>query len=742
MQEAVRALYGAAELERLVNPRVVAVVGASDTLGSFGQRTLANMADFDGAVFGINPKYRSLMDRPCMPSLADLPRSPDCVVICTARPTVRGMIEAAGEVGAGGAIVYASGFGETGKPDRIAAQAELVDVARRVGVRLAGPNCVGIANTRSRAGMNFMPDYARMGHRHGPVAIVSQSGALGYTLLQAMERGIGFSHYLAAGNSSDVEVADYIAHLASNTDVRAIIALFEGVKDGPRFLQAAQMARDAGKALIVYKAGNSAISSQAALSHTGTMVGSAAAYRAAFERTGAVAVDDLELVLEMASFFARAGSYQGGGVGVLSTSGGAAVIAADKAETHSVPLPKLAAATEAKLHTVVPEFGSVANPADLTAEVLKDAATFSFCLDAFIDDPAFSAYVVPMVFAHASSSVARAPMVVDAARRTAKALAVVWMNEWLQGPSTETFDAADQVSIFRSTDRCFATLRAWMDWHTRRTERWDAARRISPASAAANARAILEAAPSGWALSETASKQILAAYGIAIPGEALATGPDEAAEAAERIGYPVALKIASADILHKTEVGGIRLALASADAVRQAATEILTSARQHRPDALIDGLSVQQMIPSGIELVVGVKRDLQFGALIAVGLGGVMVELLGDTAVRLAPVSAAEAGEMLAGLKGFRLLTGYRGAAPADLAQIAGLICRVSELAYDLVDAVSEIDINPVIVTPAGIVAADALIVTYRRCRAAISRSSRSGRSMLARAAPLLRPTW
>ncbi len=712
MQEQGRPLYGAAELSRLIDPRTVAIVGASDTPGSFGQRTLANMADFTGEVFGINPKYRTLMDRPCVPSLKDLPRSPDCVIVCTARPTVPGMIEAAGEVGAGGAIVYASGFGETGKPDRVLAQAELVALARRVGVPLAGPNCVGLANTKSRAGMNFMPEYALMGHRHGPVAIVSQSGALGYTVLQAMERGIGFSHFLATGNSSDIDIADFIAYLAGNDDVRAIITLLEGVKDGPRFLQAAQMARDAGKALIVYKAGNSAISSQAALSHTGTMVGSAAAYRAAFERTGAVAANDLELVLEMASFFARAGSYRGGGVGVLSTSGGAAVISADKAETFGVPLPPLADVTAEKLHQVVPEFGSVANPADLTAEVLKDAATFSFCLDAFIDDPAFGAYVVPMVFAHASSSVARAPMVIEAARRTDKALAVVWMNEWLQGPGTETFDADAKVSMFRSTGRCFATLRAWMDWHTRRVEHWNPTSRLSPANAASEARRILAASPEGGTLSEAASKRVLAAYGIAVPGEALATGPDDAVAAAERIGFPVALKIASVDIPHKTEVGGIRLSLATANAVREAATAILASALHHRPDARIDGLSVQQMIPAGIELVVGVKRDTQFGPLIAVGLGGVMVELLGDTAIRLAPVSLAEAGDMLASLQGYRLLTGYRGAPPADLAEIAGLICRVSELAHDLADVVSEIDINPVIVTDSGIVAADALIVT------------------------------
>ncbi len=708
MHNQARTLYTATELDRLIDPKLVAVVGASDTPGSFGQRTLANMAGFTGEVFGINPKYRTLLDRPCVPSLEDLPRSPDCVVVCTARPSVKGMIEAAGTVGAGGAIVYASGFSETGKSDRILQQEDLVDTARRANVRLAGPNCVGIANTRTRGGMNFMPDYAGMGHRHGPVAIVSQSGALGYTVLQAMERGVGFSHYLAAGNSSDVDVADYIAYLAGNDDVRAIIALFEGVKDGPRFLQAAQLARDAGKALIVYKAGNSEISGQAALSHTGTMVGAASAYRAAFDRVGAVACDDLELVLEMASFFARSGPYAGGGVGVLSTSGGAAVICADKAEAHGVALPSMAPDTAAKLHTVVPDFGSVANPADLTAEVLKDAATFSFCLDAFLDDPSFGGgIVVPMVFSHATSSVARAPMVTEAARRTDRPVAVVWMNDWLQGPGTEAFDRDDRVSIFRSASRCFTTMRAWMDWHA---PRFADAGRVSPPGAAEEARKLLGGA--GQALPETASKRMLAAYGVQVPSEALARDGAEAAAAAARIGFPVAVKVASADILHKTEVGGIRLSLSSPDAVREAADAVLASAARHRPDAWIDGVSVQQMVSSGVEMVVGVKRDSQFGPLVAVGLGGVTVELLGDTAVRLAPVTLAQAHAMLASLKGYRLLTGFRGSARADVDALAGLVCRVSELAYDLRDAISEVDVNPVIVTPSGAVAADALVVT------------------------------
>jgi acetate---CoA ligase (ADP-forming) len=713
VRASVRELYSHSELVRLIDPKVVAVVGASETPGSFGQRTLANMSEFAGKVYAVNPKYRNLFDRPCVPSLGDLPEAPDCVILCVARPMVEGMVEAAGAVGAGGAIVYASGFSETGKTERVEEQERIVAAARRLGVRIAGPNCVGLANTQTRAGLNFMPDYGRMGHRNGPVAIVSQSGALGYTVLQGMQRGIGFSKYLAAGNSSDVDVCDFISFLADDEQTRAIVCLFEGVKDGARFLAAARKARDAGKALVVYKAGASEASRKAALSHTGTMVGSYQAYAAAFEEVGAVATDNLESVLELASLFAKSGApTRGRGVGVLATSGGAAVICADKAERHGVPLPALAAKTAEALNKVVPDFGSVANPSDLTAEVLKTSETFGYCLDAFLTDPSFSALVMPMVFAHASSSGARAAAVVQAAKRTDRPLAVIWMNEWLQGPGSEVFDADPRVSTFRSVDRCFAALRAWSDWHEFGWDKPSASRRSATQAAAAARKIIARGASSGTVLSETESKAVLAAYGVRVPDEAIASNPDTAAAAAKRIGFPVALKISSKEILHKTEVGGIRLGVSSEEAAREATREILASSRKHKPEARIDGVSVQQMLTGGVEIVIGVKRDPQFGPLIAVGMGGVLVELLQDAAVRLAPVSDRSARAMVESLKGYKLLKGYRGAEAVDLNSLVDVICRVSELADDLKDLIEEIDVNPVIVSATGAVAADALVVT------------------------------
>ena len=707
-----RVVYHHDDLRRLINPEIVAIVGASEARGSFGERTLSNMSDFTGKVYAINPKYRSLLGRPCVPSLVDMPESPDCVVLCVARPMVEGMIESAAAVKAGGVIVYASGFAETAKPDRIEAQQRLEQLALRTGVRVVGPNCVGLANTRCGAGLNFMPDYAGMGHRRGPIGIVSQSGALGYTVLQGMQRGVGFSHYLAAGNSCDVDVCDFISYLAEDDDTRSIICLLEGVKDGSRFLAAARKARAAGKALIVYKTGNSETSSKAAMSHTGTMVGSVVAYRTAIEEAGAIAVDSLEAVLETAALMAKSRPpSRGAGVGILSTSGGAAVICADKAEAHGVLLPAIEAKTDRALREVVPDFGSVGNPSDLTAEVLKTSETFGFCLDAFLNDQGFSALVLPMIFAHASSSGARAPTIVEAAARSERPLAVVWMNEWYQGPGSELLDADPRVCVFRSADRCFAALRAWFDWH-QRVEHVGGSRR-SDASAEQAARMIMAAKPHspGAALSETDSKRILACYGIATPKEILAHDAEGAARAVSQIAGPTAIKIVSPDILHKTEACGVRLGVSTPEQARTAAEQILESCMRYAPQARIDGISEQQMVPPGVEIVLGVKNDRQFGPLVAAGLGGIMVELIADTTVRLAPIGGQAAHAMLASLKGHALLTGFRGRQGVDVDRLVDTICRLSELAHDLRDVIDQIDVNPVIASTSGVVAADALIV-------------------------------
>lgn len=718
--QADRKLYRHADLERLIDPRVVAVVGASPTPGSFGQRTIENLAGFGGRVYGVNPKYRDVLGRECFPSLLDLPEPPDSVIVGVAQHFVQSTLQDAAVAGAGGAIVYASGYSETGVAEAVDAQRAIEDFARDSGIRVAGPNCVGLVNLGSGAAMNFMTDCGRLvaDAPRGSIGIVSQSGALGYTVLQSVHRGVGISHYLAAGNSADIDVCDYIAYLAEDPGVKAIICLMEGVKSGPRFLEAGRLAREAGKPLLVYKAGNSEKSGQAAMSHTGTLTGSTAAYRAAFKDVGAIWLDDLEALTETASFFTKNTAHpKADGVGILATSGGAGVINADKAEEAGLALPSLSEATKATLAEVVPAFGSVGNPADLTAEVLKDPQTFIRCVDAFTSDESFGAVVVPLVFVHDSTTGQRAGVLSAAAARTDTPVAAVWMNEWLEGPGSRVLDADENVTLFRSATRCMQTIRHWQDWHAHRAALSEGGahrhtQRLSDPGAEGIARRIIaSAASASGALSERDSKAVLEAYGIRVPRERLVATAHEAVEAAEALGYPLVAKIASADIHHKTEVSGIRLGLNSAEDARTAVDEILESVSTHAPFAEIDGVSLQTQLSSGPEILLGARIDAQFGPLVTVGSGGVLVELVGDVAATLAPVSVDAARELLSSLRGYALLEGVRGDSGYDIDAVAEVVARFSELIADLSDVLVEVDVNPVIAARRGATAADALIV-------------------------------
>ena len=538
-----RPLYGRADLARLIDPQSVAIIGVSANPGGFGSRTLANLRHFAGRVYAINPKYPSLHGAPCHPSLAALPEVPDCVVIALPRESVEAAVEDCAARGVGGVIIFASGYAETGLPERKAQQDRLAEIAAAANLRIVGPNCFGIVNNLTRAGALFIPRFDTQPHHLGPVGIVSQSGALGYTMVQASERGVGFSHYFASGNSCDVDVCDFASYLVEAPECRAVALCFEGVNSGQRLLALGEKAAAADKPIVVYKVANGTASAAAALSHTGTLAGSDAAYRAAFERGRFVVVEDLEALFETAGFLAKAGRPKASGVAVMATSGGAAVITADMAELFEVPMPQPGAAAHDVLEKAIPEYGSSRNPCDVTAQVINDQASFIACATALLDDPAYGALVLPQVMAIPGQTPLRVPVMSALAQRTGKPISIVWLTEWLEGPGADFYQADPHVALFRSSRRCFATLAAW---HRREAQRmrppvWS--RRLSPADAAARAGQALDA--SGAALTEREAKSLLAFYGVPVTGERLARSVDEAREAAKALGYPVALKVES-----------------------------------------------------------------------------------------------------------------------------------------------------------------------------------------------------
>jgi acetyl-CoA synthetase len=530
-------------------------------------------------------------------------------------------------------------------------------------------------------------------------------------------RGLSFSHVLTAGNSADVDVADEVAYLAEDPGCAAIACVFEGMPDPTRLFEAADLAWAANKPLVIFKLAVGEQGAAAALSHTGSLAGSRAAYSAAFRRHGIIEVDSFEALTETASFFAKASPPKADGVAVIATSGGAAILAADVAEKYGVSLPQPSAAVTAILSAEIPEFGSARNPCDVTAQVLSNPESLARCAGSLLGDPAFGTLLCPTVYAN--ETVAARQAVFDRlAAAAGKPIGVVWLTQWYEGPGAALAEQHPNLVLFHSMDRAFATLAAWHRQARLRSARAAgiaAPFAVDPAlrsdTAAQLAEAVRLAPPSAdVVLTEREAKAVLAGYGVPVVADRLARSRDEAVAAATALGHPVVMKIESPDIAHKTEAGGVMLALGDDAAVAAAYDRILINAASHDPTARLTGVLVQPMAPAGVEMLIGARVDPQFGPLIVVGMGGVLVELLHDSALALAPVAVDEARSMIDSLRAARLLDGFRGARPIDRGVLAELVARVSTFVADHRDLVVELDLNPVICHPDGIVAVDALI--------------------------------
>jgi acyl-CoA synthetase (NDP forming) len=706
-----RTAYTYDDLKRLINPRSVAVVGLSRNEQSFGARTAKNLEYFTGKTFGVNPKADSLYGIPCFGSIAALPEPVDCAVLAVPVEAVEALVEECAGAGIGGCIIYASGFAETGRPERQALQARLTAIARSSSLRIVGPNCIGLINNVSKAGLSFSSSYAVRLPRTGTIGIASQSGGLGQAIAQVAERGGAYSHYMAAGNSCDVDVCDYVSYLAGDPSCRVITCVAEGLADGERLLEAAERALEADKPIVMYKIATGAAAAKAAMSHTGTLAGASAAFDAAYRRLGIIAVNNLEDVYETASFLAKAGTPKSEGVAVVAASGGACIITMDKAEQFNVALPPPGPAAQAVLNANVPDFGAPNNPCDVTAQVATNPASYSACAEALLADPGYGALVVMAPSINPAVTPRNIDMFSALAGAAGKPVCLSWISEWKDGPGAAQCEADPHVARFRSTEAVFRVLAAW---HAR--ARIAAGAKPRPRGAAtsaksATARALLAAA--GPRLTERDAKQILSSYEIPVVGDKVVQTAAQAVDAAETNGYPVVLKIESPDIPHKTEAGVVRLNLRDAEAVRTAFIEITAAANRLSPAPHIAGVLVQPMIPTGVEIVIGSQFDPTFGPIVVVGMGGIMVEILQDSTAELAPVDHRQARAMLDRLRSKTLLTGFRGGPPVQLEKLAHIIVAISELAADLADEIAEIDINPIICTEHRTIAVDGLIIRH-----------------------------
>jgi acyl-CoA synthetase (NDP forming) len=708
MQDRRTTVYNRADLKKLLDPESIAVIGASTRAGSFGERVLHNLRHYGGRYYPVNARYPAIGELKCYPNVRDLPEVVDCAVITAAREAVEEIVLDCVKAGVGGAIIFASGYSETGKEERIAQQHRLAAISRESGLRIVGPNCIGVVNATLDSRITFMDITPIPKPTAHAVGVISQSGALGMALAQGVARGLSVSHVLTSGNSCDVDMADYVNYLVDEPTCTAIACVFEGMSTPERLLLAAENAWRADKPLVIFKMATGEQGAQAAMSHTGSLAGSHETYRSAFRKVGAVVVDDYENLMETAAFFAKAPPPKGRGAAVVAASGGAAIMAADRAEQNGVPMPQPSDAARVVLESRIPEFGSSRNPCDVTAAVLSDPESLGICANALLGEEQYGILVSPMTYGSVAS--AKRPLVYnELAKQHGKMACVAWQTEWQDGPGVVDANQCDRVALFRSMNACFAAIAAW---HWRADKRASGEQKVaaSPAPVIDNARRLLAAA-SGKTVTEREAKEILALYDVPVVGERLTLTPDEAATAAKALGYPVVLKVESPDLPHKTEAGVIRLNLRSEAEVRDAYRAVMTNAEKVTPPPRINGVLVQPMVPQGIELVVGARNDPLFGPLIVVGLGGVLVEVLKDSALSPAPVTAHEALEMLRRLKGFRMLEGFRGAAAVDVARLAEIVSDVSRFVADHRDRVAELDINPLICAGDRITAVDALIV-------------------------------
>jgi acyl-CoA synthetase (NDP forming) len=707
-----RPVYRHAELDRVLNPKHVCIVGASPKTGSFGERVMTNLAGFGGNIYLVNSKYNKIGDRRCYPSMASLPENPDCVAVVAPRDAVEEIVQEAARLRVGGVILYASGYAETQLPERIELQRRLKLIGLDSGLKILGPNCLGIANYLRRARISFS-DYPTPRDMPGKrIGIASQSGALSQSLAQAIECGVSISHAFSAGNQADVDVADLVAYLADENSCHAIACVFEGMAHPTRLLEAAQIAWRNGKPLLIHKTATGALGAEAAISHTGSLAGSDSAYRAAFERGGAIVVEEFEGLMEAAQFFAKAPHPKARGIAVLAASGGAAIMAADKAEAYGISLPQPGPAVRRILEANIPDFGSARNPCDVTGQVVNNPLSMPACSDALLSDAAYGALVVPQTLAFEMYK-SRLESLGAQSEHYGKITCSVLISSWLQGPGTLEAERNTHVALFRSMDRCLRTVAAW---HHRADLQLRGERdvpRISSSSASSQAARLIMDAPNDR-LTERESKSVLELYGIPTVRELPADSWETLLRAATELGFPLALKVESRDIAHKTEAGGVALNLRSTDELRAAYERVIANARRFSPVAKISGALLQPMVPAGVEVVAGARVDPLLGPLVVAGFGGVLVELMRDSAVELAPINAGEAMRMLLGLKGAALFGGFRGAPAVDLARLADILVRVSEFAADQQSLIAELDINPIICAGSDMMAVDALIVRAR----------------------------
>ncbi len=700
-------MTGPGTLDPILRPRSIAVIGASRTPGTIGHETVASLArgGYTGCVYPVNPKATAICSMRSYPDIGSVPEPVDLAVIVVPKEFVLDVTGHCIAAGVGGLVVISAGFREVGG-EGVERERELRDLVRAHGVRMVGPNCMGVLNGAPEVRMNAT--FAPRLPPYGRVAFVSQSGAMGLSVLDyAREYGIGIAQFVSVGNKADVSGNDLLLEWEDDPTIGAILMYVENFGNPVKFLDiASRVTRK--KPIIVVKSGRSRAGARAASSHTGALAASDVAVDAMVTQAGVLRASSVEELFDLAMAFSSTASPRSRRTAVLTNAGGPGILAADALEPNGLLMPDLSTTTVNRLRPLFPPEASIRNPLDMIASATPQG--YRTALDALLSDPevdsALAIFVPPLGVRQADVTDAIASVAV---RHPAKpVLAVLMGHDGLPQGKAELHEVGIPAYIFpESAARALAALCRYREWQERPVgmlEEFpvdrDAARRLIDAAQAAGRTR----------LAETEALDLLDAYGIPAARAPLARSADEAVRLAEEAGFPVVLKVVAQAIVHKTEVGGVRTDLRDAEAVRAAWSAIEEGARRAHPDAVLDGMLVQRHVRGGRELLLGLSRDPSFGALLGFGLGGVLVEVLGDVVFRIAPLTRLDARDMLQGIRGARMLEGIRGAPPVDRTALEDILLRLSQLAVDFPE-IAELDANPVLAFEDGAVAVDCRVL-------------------------------
>ncbi len=691
-------------LSALFEPRGVAIIGASADLTRIGGQPVRALHrfGFKGGVYPVNPKYREIDGLSCHPSVANIAGSCDLALIAV---PAEATIEAVATCGAAGirfCVVLSAGFREIGAAGA-ALEARLREKAAAAGVRLVGPNCQGLLNLTTRLYAGFGSPFQEPDLLAGRVSLVTQSGGFGFSVLMGEStRDLGFRIAISTGNETDITTPEVIEALVEDAGTAVICAYIESVADGRRFMAAARRAIAAGKPVLVWKAGNSADGARAAASHTGGMTGQYDIYRAAFRQVGIIEIFDIADLADASRAFLGGLLPEGSNVASVSISGGAGILFADRAVARGLKLGALGKATNARLRAAVPSFGSISNPIDVTASVFNNAEVLTGVISSVLADPQINQLAVLLASLPGQAALRAAQAIRGAIDEHKKPVTVAWTARRNRAEEAYALLEQGRVPIYESPVRA-AEAAGWLAAF--------AQSRVVRAPVPAPVLEAVALPQRAGTLDEKSSKTLLEKIGVPVTRE-LVLAEDAEIPCALDINFPVAVKVLSRDIAHKSEVGGVRLGIADAAGIKDAIHFIRANVRSAKPNAAIEGYIVAEMVPDGLETIIGVVRDASFGPVVGVGLGGVQAEVLKDISYRVAPFGIDEAKAMVSELRAAPLFGRFRRRAELDIEALAQVIARVSVFAAQE-PRIAELDINPLFVRERGrgAVAADALIV-------------------------------